>query len=116
MEEQNKLTVYSNLSKSDSNIDTEELFDKYTKYTKGNEELNKNKNFNNKIIELNFDSNQIVDNNIYKSICKYIKKNYNHISSLLYEKKLIKNKNIPFRILFHIYVNYLNNDMEFIFL
>ena len=31
------------------------------------------------------------------------------------KKKLIKQKNIPYRILFHIYVNYLNNDMKIIF-
>ena len=35
---------------------------------------------------------------------------------ICYIKKIIKNKNIPFRILFHIYVNYLNNDMELVFL
>ena len=113
MEEQNKLTVYSNLSKSDSNIDTEEIFDKYTKKQKI---FNEHKKINNKVIELTFDSNQIVDNNNYKTLCKYIKKNYNDIRNMLYQKKIIKNKNIPFRILFHIYVNYLNNDMELIFL
>ncbi len=114
MEEQNKLTIYSNLSNSDSNNNTDEIFDKYTKK---NNESNKNKKFNNKIIELNFDSNQIINNNNnYKKLCKYIKKNYNDICDMLYQKKIIKNKNIPFRILFHIYVNYLNNDMELVFL
>ena len=39
----------------------------------------------------------------------------NEIEDLLYEKKLIKNKDIPYRILFHIYVNYLNNDMKIVF-
>ena len=51
----------------------------------------------------------------YNIINKYIKKNINTIKDLLYEKKLIKNKDIPYRILFHIYVNYLNNDMKIVF-
>ena len=56
-----------------------------------------------------------VDNNKYKIINKYVKKNYNHIVNLLYDKNLLKNKDSPYRIVFHIYVNYLHEDLNIIF-
>ena len=56
-----------------------------------------------------------VDNNKYKIINKYVKKNYNHIVNLLYDKNLLKNKDSPYRIIFHIYVNYLHEDLNIIF-
>ena len=56
-----------------------------------------------------------VDNNKYNIINKYVKKNYNHIVNLLYDKNLLKNKDSPYRIVFHIYVNYLHEDLNIIF-
>lgn len=66
-------------------------------------------------IKLQFTKNIDIDHLKYNIINKYVKKNIVTITDLLYEKKLIKQKNIPYRILFHIYVNYLNNDMKIIF-
>ena len=68
-----------------------------------------------KYITLQFTKNTDIEHLKYTVINKYVKKNIESITNLLYEKKLIKQKNIPYRILFHIYVNYLNNDMKIIF-
>lgn len=56
-----------------------------------------------------------VDINKYNIINKYVKKNYNYIVNLLYDKNLLKNKDSPYRIIFHIYVNYLHEDLNIIF-
>jgi len=56
-----------------------------------------------------------VDNNKYTIINKYIKKNYTSIINLLYDKNLLKNKDSPYRIVFHIYVNYLHEDLNILF-
>ena len=63
---------------------------------------------------LHFPKTVVVDNNKYTIINKYVKKNYNTIVDLLYNKKLLKNKNSPYRIVYHIYVNYLNEDLNII--
>ena len=68
-----------------------------------------------KRITLHFTKNNETDYLKYNIINKYVKKNLETIINLLYDKKLIKQKNIPYRLLFHIYVNYLNNDMKIIF-
>ena len=39
-----------------------------------------------------------------------------YITDLLYKKNLIKNKNIPHKLLLHIYVNFLNDDLDIVFL
>ena len=100
--------VLSNISiNSDpEHIDTNELL---------NNTNNKQKKNKSNKITLQFNKNINVDCTKYNIINKYIKKNINTIKDLLYEKKLIKNKDIPYRILFHIYVNYLNNDMKIVF-
>lgn len=67
-------------------------------------------------IELIFEKNKYISNSNLDSIKKYIKKNKHEIIELLYEKKLIKNKDIPLKLLMHIYVNYLNDDLEIQFL
>lgn len=67
-------------------------------------------------IELIFEKNKYISNSTVDSIKKYIKKNKQEIIELLYEKKLIKNKDIPLKLLMHIYVNYLNDDLEIQFL
>tara|TARA_B100000401_G_scaffold437648_1_gene383760 strand:- start:71 stop:688 length:618 start_codon:yes stop_codon:yes gene_type:complete len=82
---------------------------------------NKNNNYrdkikNNQYIDLEFDANKKYTTDNYLVISKYLKKNKNIIIDELYNKKIIKKKTLPFRILFHIYVNYLNNDLELIFL
>lgn len=56
-----------------------------------------------------------IDNSKYNIINKYVKKNYKNIVELLYNKNLLKNKNSPYRIVFHIYVNYLHEDLNIIF-
>ena len=70
---------------------------------------------NNDFIDLNFNINKKYDTNNYRILSKYIKKNKDKIIEELYSKSIIKKKDIPYRILFHIYVNYLNNDLEIIF-
>ena len=87
----------------DYNIHTDNLFDKPKKKS------SKTK------IKLHFKKNINLDQNKYKIINKYIKKNIESIKDLLFKENLIKNKNIPYRILFHIYVNYLNEDLNIIF-
>ena len=82
-----------------------------TKQTKQTKQIKNKKNS----ITLQFTKNTDVDQLKYIIINKYVKKNIESITNLLYDKKLIKQKNIPYRILFHIYVNYLNNDMKIIF-
>jgi hypothetical protein len=67
-------------------------------------------------IELNFNQNKIVSDENYFSLANYIKINRDKIIEMLYDNKIIKNKKIPFKLLFHIYVNYLNDDLELIFL
>lgn len=67
-------------------------------------------------IELIFEKNKYISNSSLDSIKKYIKKNKQEIIELLYEKKLIKNKDIPLKLLMHIYINYLNDDLEIQFL
>tara|TARA_Y100000816_G_C26097128_1_gene580817 strand:- start:2196 stop:2657 length:462 start_codon:yes stop_codon:yes gene_type:complete len=80
--------------------------------------LNKKAKKNNKSIKytLNFPKTQSVNINIYNKINKYVKKNYKTVVDTLYEKNLLKNKNSPYRLVFHIYVNYLNEDLNIKFL
>ena len=101
--------VLSNVSENyePSNMDTNTLINR--------SEGSKKKSKKNRII-LNFPKNTITDNYIkYNIINNYVKKNITMIQDLLYQKNIIKNKNIPYRLLFHIYVNYLNNDLNLVF-
>lgn len=88
-------------------IDTDTLINRSENTKKHHKKKNR--------ITLNFTKNTDIDHLKYTIINKYVKKNIETITNLLYDKKLIKQKNIPYRILFHIYVNYLNNDMKIIF-
>ena len=110
--------VLSNVSENyePSNLDTDTLLKKTSKYSR-NKNKNKTKNDvdNKQKIVLDFKKNKNIDHIRYNIINNYIKKNINSITELLYTKNLIKNKNIPYRLLFHIYVNYLNDDMKIIF-
>jgi hypothetical protein len=110
--------VLTNVSENcvHSFVDTETLINRSekTKQTKQTKQTKKIKNKKNSIT-LQFTKNSEVNNLKYIIINKYVKKNIESITNLLYDKKLIKQKNIPYRILFHIYVNYLNNDMKIIF-
>ena len=101
--------VLTNVSENcvHSFVDTDTLINRI-------EKTKKTKNKKNSIT-LHFTKNTDVDHLKYIIINKYVKKNIETITNLLYDKKLIKQKNIPYRILFHIYVNYLNNDMKIIF-
>jgi len=63
---------------------------------------------------LDFPRTEIISNDKYNKLNKYVKKNYKYIVDLLYNKKLLKNKNTPYRIVYHIYVNYLNEDLNII--
>ena len=62
-----------------------------------------------------FPKTREVDTSKYNIINKYIKKNYNYIVNFLYDKNLLKNKSSPYRLVFHIYVNYLHEDLNIIF-
>ena len=102
--------VLSNVSENEKHsvIDTETLL--YAKKQKN--KLNKtNKSTK---YTLNFPKTIVVDTNKYDIINKYVKKNYYTIVDLLYKKNLLKNKNSPYRIVYHIYVNYLNEDLNII--
>ena len=101
--------VLSNVSENyePSNMDTNTLINR--------SEGSKKKTKKNRII-LNFPKNTATDNYIkYNIINNHVKKNITMIQDLLYKKNIIKNKNIPYRLLFHIYVNYLNNDLNLVF-
>ncbi len=108
--------VLSNVSENyePSNLDTDTLLKKTSKYSR-NKNKTKNDVDNKQKIVLDFKKNKNIDHIRYNIINNYIKKNINSITELLYTKNLIKNKNIPYRLLFHIYVNYLNDDMKIIF-
>ena len=101
--------VLTNVSENyePSVIDTDTLINR-SEYTKKSSKKNNH-------ITLHFTKNSDINYLKYNIINKYVKKNIESITNLLYEKKLIKQKNLPYRILFHIYVNYLNNDMKIIF-
>ena len=101
--------VLSNISENydPSNLDTDTLLKRT--------QMKKNKNNKKQKIVLQFNKTKNIDHIRYSIINNYIKKNINSIKDLLYNKNLIKNKDIPYRILFHIYVNYLNDDMKIIF-
>lgn len=101
--------VLTNVSENydPSVIDTDTLINRSENTKKYHKKTNR--------ITLQFTKNTDTDHLKYTIINKYVKKNIESITNLLYEKKLIKQKNIPYRILFHIYVNYLNNDMKIIF-
>ena len=101
--------VLTNVSENNDHsfIDTETLINR----SENTKQYDKKK----KYITLQFTKNTDIEHLKYIVINKYVKKNIESITNLLYEKKLIKQKNIPYRILFHIYVNYLNNDMKIIF-
>ena len=87
------------------------LIDKDTLLNKKSKKINKSIKY-----KLNFPKTEIVNTNIYNKVNKYVKKNYKTIVDTLYEKSLLKNKNSPYRIIFHIYVNYLNEDLNIKFL
>ena len=62
-----------------------------------------------------FPKTQEVDTSKYNIVNKYVKKNYNYIVNFLYDKNLLKNKSSPYRLVFHIYVNYLHEDLNIVF-
>ena len=95
------ITIYSDSSDSDNESDNN---------------IENNENISEDFIELNFTQNKYYNNNNYVFIKNYIKKNRHQIIELLYNNKIIKNKNLPFKLLFHIYINYLNDDLELSFL
>ena len=101
--------VLTNVSENydPSVIDTDTLINRSENTKKYHKKTNR--------ITLQFTKNTDTDHLKYTIINKYVKKNIESITNLLYDKKLIKQKNIPYRLLFHIYVNYLNNDMKIIF-
>lgn len=101
--------VLSNVSENydPSVIDTDTLINRSENTKKYHKKTNR--------ITLQFTKNTETDHLKYTIINKYVKKNIESITNLLYDKNLIKQKNIPYRLLFHIYVNYLNNDMKIIF-
>ena len=101
--------VLSNVSENEKHsiIDTDTLL-----YAK---KQNKNKSVKSNKYTLDFPKTELVDNTKYNKINKYVKKNYKSIVDLLYSKNLLKNKSTPYRIVFHIYVNYLNEDLNIIF-
>ena len=101
--EETDLVINKNSSENIEEFNTEEL-------------LNKDKliSDNPEFYTLYFKKNNSNTNNYFK-FAQYLKKNRNTITDLLYKHNIIKNKNIPFRLLFHIYVNFLNNDIEIIF-
>ena len=101
--------VLSNVSENEKHsiIDTDTLL--YAKKQKKNKSVKSNK------YTLDFPKTETVDNTKYNKINKYVKKNYKSIVDLLYSKNLLKNKSTPYRIVFHIYVNYLNEDLNIIF-
>lgn len=100
--------VLSDISENDkdSYIDTDTLFK--------SKKINK-KDIKSTKYKLIFPKTKEIDNNKYIIINKYVKKNYNNIVNILYNKNLLKNKSSPYRIVFHIYVNYLNEDLNIIF-
>lgn len=101
--------VLTNVSENydPSVIDTDTLINRSENTKKYHKKTNR--------ITLQFTKNTDTDYLKYTIINKYVKKNIESITNLLYDKKLIKQKNIPYRLLFHIYVNHLNNDMKIIF-
>lgn len=101
--------VLTNVSENydPSVIDTDTLINRSENTKKYHKKTNR--------ITLQFTKNTDTDHLKYTIINKYVKKNIESITNLLYDKKLIKQKNIPYRLLFHIYVNHLNNDMKIIF-
>lgn len=101
--------VLTNVSENydPSVIDTDTLINRSENTKKYHKKTNR--------ITLQFTKNTDTNHLKYTIINKYVKKNIESITNLLYDKKLIKQKNIPYRLLFHIYVNYLNNDMKIIF-
>ena len=101
--------VLTNVSENydPSVIDTETLINRSENTKKYHKKTNR--------ITLQFTKNTDTNHLKYTIINKYVKKNIESITNLLYDKKLIKQKNIPYRLLFHIYVNYLNNDIKIIF-
>jgi hypothetical protein len=101
--EETDLVINKNSSENIEEFNTEEL-------------LNKDKLISNnpEFYTLYFKKNNSNTNNYFK-FAHYLKKNRNMITNLLYQHNIIKNKTIPFRLLFHIYINFLNNDIEIIF-
>lgn len=88
-----------------------------TIYSDSSQDNENNNHVNEKnYIELIFEKNKYISNSYLHSIKRYIKKNKEEIIELLYEKNIIKSKDIPLKLLMHIYVNYLNDDLEIQFL
>ncbi len=110
-----------NKKSTETNNKTEKVEENITKREQIDNITDKKKHYkqkikNNEYIDLCFDINKKYETNNYKILSKYIKKNKNNIINELYNKNIIKKKDIPFRILFHIYTNYLNNDLDLVFL
>jgi len=101
--EETDLVINKNSSENIEEFNTEEL-------------LNKDKliSDNPEFYTLYFKKNNSNTNNYFK-FAQYLKKNRTMVTDLLYKYNIIKNKNIPFRLLFHIFINFLNNDIEIIF-
>ena len=94
-----ELIVNNNSSESINDIDTDNLL-------KENES---------DVDTLIFKRTKFNTKNHYLKVAYYVKKNRTTITNTLYDLHIIKNKNIPFRILFHIFINYINQDIELIF-
>ena len=104
-----KLTeTFNKLDKINENniIDLKDNLDNNTNNKNNNVKKNTNNYFNLK------DNNiKDLDKNIYYKLYIYVLINKNYIINTLFEKNIIKNKSIPFSILFNIYINYINNDI-----
>lgn len=62
--------------------------------------------------KLYFKKDILEDLSVYQRATRLVKKNRNKIIDTLYEHKIIKNKSIPHKLLFHIYFNLLNDDID----
>ena len=92
--------------------DIEKKNDKKDKKSKKNKKNRKSKN-NKDTIKLK--NNILINNNYkYENLLNYIKCNKIKIINILYEKNLLKNKEVPLLILLNLYANYINNDIEII--
>lgn len=82
------------------------------KKSKKSKKNKKNKN-NKDTVKLK--NNILINNNYkYEKLLDYIKCNKIKIINILYEKKILKNKEVPLLILLNLYANYINNDIEII--
>ena len=76
------------------------------------EVLNKKKKKDKNVIILKRPKINIINKDCYKNILRYINKNKIEVQNMLYKKKILRNKNVPMKLLFTLFVNYINNDIE----